>query len=140
VNDCASQRTSTQTAFSLDNPSPLRKNLRAARGKAGFVWKRGVWQPQTPSHIRSCTTRSSVTTPRQIPTSDEEIPRPLADSVLYLMSPLLSGDTEDVTALTEDDGRTTLKGDDDEATDAAQDNDCSFMCGGCTWNLNGIFC
>lgn len=135
VNDCASQRTFTQTAFSVDSPSPLRKNLRAAPGNAGFVWKRGVWQPQTPDHIRS-----STTTPRQIPTSDEEIPRPLADSVLYLMRPLLSGDTEDVTALTEDDGRTTLKGDDDDATDAAQDNDCSFMCGGCTWNLNGIFC
>jgi hypothetical protein len=138
VNDCASQRSSMmQTASSVDNPSPLRTNLRAAHGKAGFVWKRGVWQPQTDPHIHDGTT-SPTTSPPQMPTSDDEIPRPLADSVLYLMSPLLSGDTEDVTALTEDDDRTTLKGDDD-ATDAAT-NDCSFICGTCTWNLNGIFC
>lgn len=63
----------------------------------------------------------------------EELPGPVADQQMYVMGPMLSGDTDLETEYTDEE--TTKTGRD--AEDAAQ-KECGFMCGGLELSLKGF--
>jgi hypothetical protein len=74
---------------------------------------------------------------------EEELPTQASDRLLYVMSPLLSGDTDQETEYTDDrtqytDIRSTYTDEETRAESVAAEKCCAFMCGGLELSLKGF--